>query len=88
MFNITLVLNGLHVHVCIHVIVKAPSCVYGKYSTRRCVERLVQYETKPSAVLIFRHTPSAVFLYAQKHRQCFKCFIVLPGCLAQNVYIE
>jgi len=35
--------------------------VYDKYSTRVCVERLIQHEAKPSAVFASRHSPSAVF---------------------------
>ena len=38
------------------VIDKAPPrvCVYKKYSTRDCVEMLLQHETKPSAVFASR----------------------------------
>ena len=57
--------------------------MYGKYSTKVCVERLIQHEVKPSAVFALRHPPSAVFL---KHRQCFKSYIVLPGRLAQAIF--
>ena len=35
--------------------------MYGKYSTRGCVERLIQHEVKQSAVFASRHPPSAVF---------------------------
>ena len=35
--------------------------MYGKYSTRECVEKLIQHETKPSAVFASRHPLSAVF---------------------------
>ena len=35
--------------------------VYGKYSTRVRVERLIQHEAKPSAVFASRHPLSAVF---------------------------
>jgi len=34
--------------------------VYEKYSTRGCVERLIQHEVKPSAAFASRHSPSAV----------------------------
>ena len=44
-----------------NVIVKAPPRVYEKYSTRVCVERLIQHEAKPSAVFASRYSPSAVF---------------------------
>jgi len=35
--------------------------MYEKYSTRGCVERLIQHKAKPSAVLASRHPPSGVF---------------------------
>ena len=35
--------------------------MYGKYSTRRRVERLIQHEVKPSAVFASRHPLSIVF---------------------------
>ena len=35
--------------------------VYGKYSMRGHVERLIQHEAKPSAVFALGHPPSAVF---------------------------
>ena len=35
--------------------------MYGKYSTRGRVERLIQHEVKPSAVFASRHPRSAVF---------------------------
>ena len=35
--------------------------VYGKYSTRGCVKRLIQHKAKPSAVFASRHPSSAVF---------------------------
>ena len=34
--------------------------MYGKYSTRGRVERLIQLEAKPSVVFASRHPPSAV----------------------------
>ena len=34
--------------------------MYEKYSTRGCVERLIQHEAKPCAVFASRHSPSAV----------------------------
>ena len=38
--------------------------MYGKYSTRVRVKRLIQLEAKPSAVFDSRHPPSAVsFIY-------------------------
>ena len=38
--------------------------MYGKYSTRVRVKRLIQLEAKPSAVFASRHPPSAVsFIY-------------------------
>ena len=35
--------------------------MYGKYSTRGRVERLIQHEAKPSAVFASRYPPRAVF---------------------------
>ena len=65
--------------VCIqYVRVKAPPRVYRKYSTRGCVERLIQHEAKPSAVFASRHPRVLYFSYTQA-RRCFKCYIVLPG---------
>ena len=72
-----------------HVIVKAlPRVLYEKYSTRGCVERLIQHEAKPSAVFASRHSPSAVFFIQHKHRWCFNCHIVLPGCLVWCGFVE
>ena len=51
--------------------------MYGKYSGRRLVERLIQYEAKPSAVFASRHPRVLYFSYTQA-RRCFKCYIVLP----------
>ena len=42
--------------------------MYGKYSTRRHVERLMQYGAKPSAVLASRHPLSADFFF-RTHKQ-------------------
>ena len=55
--------------------------VYRKCSTRGCVKRLIQHEAKPRAVLILRHSQVLCFLHTSIG---FKCYIVLPGCLAQS----
>ena len=54
--------------------------MYGKYSTRVCVERLIQHEAKPRAVFASRHLQVLYFSYTQA-RRCFKCYIVLPGSI-------
>ena len=40
---------------------KHPVSVYGKYSMRERVERLIQHEVKPNAVFAWRHPLNAVF---------------------------
>ena len=54
--------------------------MYGKYSTRVCVERLIELEAKPSAVFASRH-PRVLYCSYTQARRCFKCYIVLPGCV-------
>ena len=41
-----------------------------------CVERLIQHEAKPSAVLASRHAPSAIFPALHERDRCFNWFIV------------
>ena len=57
------------------------------YSTRRHVDRLMQYGTKPSAVLASRHLRVLIFFSYTQARQCFKCYIVLPGRLARSIFL-
>ena len=45
---------------CIYVIVKALPRIYGKYSMKRRVKKLIQHEAKPSAIFSSRHPPSAL----------------------------
>jgi len=49
------------------VIVKAPLCVYKIYSMRGCVERLIQHETKPSAVFALKHPRVLYFSCTQAY---------------------
>ena len=58
---------------------KAPPrvCSYGKYSTRVCVERLIQHEAKPSAVFASRYPRVPLYFSYTQARRCFKCYMVL-----------
>ena len=55
------------------------------------VERLIQHEAKPNAVLASRHPPSAVFfIYTSKavlYVVYCTWYIVLPGRLAQSNFL-
>jgi len=62
--------------------------LYEKYSTRGCVERLIQHEAKPSAVFALRHSPSVIFLKQHMHRRCFNCYIVLPVVLFGAAFLS
>jgi len=64
--------------------------VYEKYSTRGCVERLIQHSALPHAVFASRHYPSAVFFI---HTSIGGALIVilysvLPGRLARSDFLE
>ena len=53
--------------------------MYEKYSTRECVERLIQHAQGKVECCIF-HT--------HKHRLCFKWCIVLPDRVAWSEFLE
>ena len=56
--------------------------MYGKYSTRVCVKRLIQYKAKPSAVFASRHPPEYCIFRTHKQGGAFSVilyFMVTSG---------
>jgi len=59
----------------LEVWVKAlPRVQYRKQEHEGVVERLKQYEAKPSAVFVFRPSPSAIFSYCTSMAVLYLCF--------------
>jgi len=61
--------------------------VYGKYSIRGCVERLMQHEAKCSAVFASRHSPKCYIFRTHKQRQWF-LVIYCTRCLSLSVDVQ
>ena len=60
------------------IIVKAWfGVLYGQYSTRGEVERPIQHEAKPSALLCLETSPLVLYCPYSTNKPCFKCFIVI-----------
>ena len=83
----SIVLNDVYFSVQHYVIVKAPPCVCTEIQHEGVCQEANTGRGEAKCCICLETPPECCIFHTHKPRQCFKCYIVLPGHLARSDFL-